>query len=177
LSNLSTKKKVSSFSWNKDNKVPILAAVHGTGLNIAKSIAKTGFAALASLDSGFYGKGIYFSTCSLYSLPYATLHPAPTLIISYVVPGTIYPAIEQHKGPHSLAGKPLRTPGYHSHYVLTQKDGFAISSEKTTPFYDEIVVPLEAQVVPGFIVVLEDSEKLKEQQELFAREVEQQQDA
>jgi len=164
-------KKTSSFSWNKDLKVPVVPAAHGTGFSIAKAISKTGFAAISSLDAGFFGKGIYFTTSSKYALPYATLQSDPAIIISYVVPGNIYPTSEQHKGPKSLAGKPLRTPGYNSHYVLTRTDGFALSDPSESPFYDEIVLPEECQVVPAFIVLLEAGEQLKKQQQLFEREV------
>jgi hypothetical protein len=40
--------------------------VHGTGLEVGQSICGTGFVALSSLDAGYYGKGIYFTTNSLY---------------------------------------------------------------------------------------------------------------
>jgi len=149
----------------------VIPAAHGTGLSIAKAISKTGFAALSSLDSGFFGKGIYFSTSSKYALPYATLQPDPVIIISYIVPGNIYPTSEQHKGPNSLAGKPLKTPGYNSHYVLTRTDGFALSNPTESPFYDEIVLPEECQVVPAFIVILDNGDELKKQQDLFEREL------
>jgi len=168
--------KVNSFSWNNELKVPILAAIHGTGLATAKAISKTGFAALSSLDAGYFGKGIYFSSDSLYSLPYA-VRPGvsePTLILSFVVPGNIYPTVEQHKGPQSLMGKPLRTPGYHSHFVLTNKDGLAISPENILQnVYDEIVIPVEAQVVPAYIIELENSSELQKLYNSFAREIQQ----
>jgi hypothetical protein len=35
-----------------------------------RKICGTGFANLSSLDDGFYGKGIYFTTYALYALPY-----------------------------------------------------------------------------------------------------------
>jgi len=165
------KTKVNQFSWNKDLTVPVIPAVHGTGLSIARAISKTGFAAISSLDSGFFGKGIYFTTASRYALPYATLQTDPAIIISYVVPGNIYPTSEQHKGPKSLAGKPLRTPNYNSHYVLTKTDGFAVSNSAENPFYDEIVLPEECQVVPAFIIELDNGDELKKQQSLFEREL------
>jgi len=88
-----------------------------------------------------------------YALPYASLHAEPAIIISFVAPGNIYPTCEQHKGPASLAGKPLRTPGYNAHYVLTKKDGFAVTQKGESPMYDELVVPEESQVAPAFIIL------------------------
>jgi len=164
-------KRVNSYSWNEDLKVPVLPVVHGTGLAVAKAISKTGFAALSSLDSGYFGKGIYFTSSAKYALPYSTLQSDPAFIISYVVPGNIYPTCEQHKGPESLAGKPLRTPGYNSHYVLTKKDGFAVTNPADNQFYDEVVVPEECQVAPAFIIELQPGGDLKEQQRLFERDL------
>jgi len=164
-------RKANNCSWNKDLNVPVLPVVHGTGYSIAKAISKTGFAALSSLDSGYFGKGIYFTSSAKYALPYAALKEDPAIIISYVAPGNVYPTCEQHKGPESLAGKPLRTPGYNSHYVLTKKDGFALANPSENPFYDEIVVAEEAQVAPAFIIELQPGSELKEQQRLFERDV------
>jgi len=164
--------KVSTFSWNKNSNVPIIPAVHGTGLSVAKEISKTGFAALASLDSGYFGKGIYFTTSVHYTLPYSALQENPSVIISFIVPGNVFPIIENHRGPSSLAGKPLRTPGYHSHYVLTNKDGYVLESKSHQGgIYDEIVIPEESQIMPSFIIELENGDQLKSQQELFQRDI------
>lgn len=35
-------------------------------VGIAQKISETGFAALSSIDAGFYGKGIYFTTSAMY---------------------------------------------------------------------------------------------------------------
>ena len=43
-------------------QVPIIIMAHGTSFEVGKSIASKGFATLASLDAGFYGKGIYFTS-------------------------------------------------------------------------------------------------------------------
>lgn len=68
---------------------------------------------LSSLDSGFFGQGIYFTSHAMYALPYARLHSeAPVLILSYVIPGNAYPVVEQHVGSDdSLMGASLKAPG------------------------------------------------------------------
>lgn len=52
------------------NRVQILRAWHGTSLEQAHKILKTGFANLAILDDGWFGKGIYFSTNPEYLLSF-----------------------------------------------------------------------------------------------------------
>lgn len=49
------------YTWNKADAAPIVPLFHGTDYPIAESICETGFAALSSLDAGFFGKGIYFT--------------------------------------------------------------------------------------------------------------------
>jgi len=62
---------VTSYTWNSHKtEVPIIPAAHGTDLVVAKQICSSGFAALSSLDAGFYGKGIYFSSSCMYTTPY-----------------------------------------------------------------------------------------------------------
>jgi hypothetical protein len=82
-------KVVEGFNWNVNgNKqteaVPLIAALHGTDYHIAgmlvatstrcvshsEKIAQTGFAALSSLDAGFFGKGIYFTSFLRYVFIY-----------------------------------------------------------------------------------------------------------
>lgn len=49
---------VAKYDWNKENEwgedVPILPACHGTDVAVAEKICETGFAALSSLDAGWY---------------------------------------------------------------------------------------------------------------------------
>lgn len=56
----------------------------GLDLMVAEKICENGFAALSSLDAGYYGKGIYFTSSVLYTLPYmasrAMYVPAPPCI-------------------------------------------------------------------------------------------------
>jgi hypothetical protein len=49
-------------SIEHNRSVTILRAWHGTSTSVAKSILNSGFANLATLDDGWFGKGIYFST-------------------------------------------------------------------------------------------------------------------
>lgn len=62
-------KKIALFNWNVGEAVPVLATIHGTAGNAAWKICCGGFAALSSLDSGYYSAGIYFTTSAKYAVP------------------------------------------------------------------------------------------------------------
>jgi hypothetical protein len=55
-------------------------------------------ATLSTLDAGYFGRGVYFSSNILYTLPYAFSKRNPALIISYLNPGNVFPVTEDHKG-------------------------------------------------------------------------------
>jgi len=83
----------------------------------------------------------------------------PMLIITYVIPGNVYPVTEVPESEQSLCGCPLMA-GYSSHYILTDLEGYPHSKDqKIMPdVYDELVVAQEAQIIPAFLLKL-DREK------------------
>ena len=141
-----------------DTILPLVPVLHGTDLSVAKKIAATGFASLSSLDAGYYGKGIYFTSHLLYTLPYCGGKRNPAVIISYLNMGNIFPVTEDHKGAKSLLGSALKS-GYNSHYVLTNKEGNIYDKGIIC---DEIVVGQESQILPAFIITLDPESCLKE---------------
>jgi len=146
---------VNRFVWNEGLSVKIVPAIHGTSEEIANSIVKTGFVALSKLDSGYYGKGIYFTTSVEYALPYFATKPSPSVIIFLVISGNVYPIIEHPKIKGSFMGAPL-VPGYHSHYVLTRKDGYPchkiLSRDEGEEYFDELVIEQEASILPFYFL-------------------------
>eukprot|EP01128_Nolandella_sp_AFSM9_P005547 TRINITY_DN2696_c0_g1_i2.p1 TRINITY_DN2696_c0_g1~~TRINITY_DN2696_c0_g1_i2.p1 ORF type:complete len:1527 (-),score=193.27 TRINITY_DN2696_c0_g1_i2:46-4626(-) len=113
--------KEDSFSWNApDDTVPIIPVVHGTSIDVGWKIAQNGFTSLSLLDSGFYGQGMYFTTSSLYTLPYFSIKENPVIILCFAIPGNAYPVTEHRNDKNSLVGAALK-PGHQSHYVLTQR--------------------------------------------------------
>jgi len=149
-------KKIYLFPWNSFSVVPILATVHGTSASSAWKICQAGFATLSSLDSGFYGAGIYFTTSSKYAIPYYGTKPDPSIIISWVITGNAYPVIEHPRKAGSLAGTIIK-PGYQSHYVCTNNKGMPHPdmSENYQYVFDEIVINQEAQVAPAYVLMLD----------------------
>lgn len=71
-----------------------------------------GFAVLNTVDVGYYGKGIYFTSNAMYGLQYAK-PSEPVLLICWILPGNVYPVIERHDAP---PGKTLM--GYAEVYGL-----------------------------------------------------------
>src|SRR5262245_61086501 len=75
------KERIDALSWNANEVVPILPVVPGTRLtsflqhspqsgSVAWKIVENGFSALSTLDAGYYGSGIYFTSSVLYATPY-----------------------------------------------------------------------------------------------------------
>jgi len=147
-----------SSAWNEaDAPTPVMAAVHGTAGVVAWKIVSNGFSVLSSLDAGYYGSGIYFTSSMRYALPYYGTKKQPSVLISLVSPGNPFPVVEKKEEARSFMGQPLRS-GYQSHFVLTKKDG-APATEKTQPTdrYDELVIGQESQVMPIFVVEIDQS--------------------
>lgn len=138
--------------YNRDLVLPLIPVLHGTDYTTAECIAQTGFAALSSLDEGYYGKGIYFTTSLSYTLIYACAKRRPAVILSYINMGNPYPVTERHDGPKSFKGAAIKS-GYNSHVVRTSKRGF-IYQEADDVLCDEFVIPQESQILPAFIVEL-----------------------
>lgn len=107
-----------SFGGKEEGKSDALAMVHGTSDSFGWKIARGGFGIVASVDSGYYGQGIYFTSKVKYAIGYTLEHPNPVLIISMVNPGNAFPVTEHPKRPGSLEGAKCKL-GYQSHYCAT----------------------------------------------------------
>lgn len=148
-----------SYSWNK-NAPSIIPVCHGTDRIVAEKICETGFANLSSLDQGWYGKGIYFSSYSLYCSPYFSTKRKPAIILAWILPGNIYPVIEKHDSNDTLIGTAIKS-GYKSHYVIVDKKGRSLNMTdfenivENINVYNEIVIEQESQIVPMAIIDIE----------------------
>lgn len=146
-------KRCNDIHWNSELNLPILPVLHGTDANIANSICQTGFSAVSSLDEGFFGQGMYFSSSAIYTLPYFATKAEPVILLCWLIPGNTFPVTEDPNSPDSLKGKPLKG-GYQSHYVVTDQNG-VVTGPLTANRYDEIVVNQEAQVVPAYVIYVD----------------------
>jgi len=143
------RQRVESFEWNKGKAVPIIAALHGTRMDKAWYICNGGFAALSTLDEGYYGRGIYLTSYAENAARYSVSNE-PGIIIAWVLPCHPYPVVEHPRGENSLLGAPLKSQ---SHYVRTDMSGMVLSDEAKVS-YDEIVINQESHICPAFVLTI-----------------------
>jgi len=152
------------LDWSTSPDAPVIPVFQGTGKDTPWKIIQTGFCAVATLDDGFYGRGIYFSS----NINYATIFskiatkyaPLSYVMLAFISPGNIYPVREGPTDENSLKGKagPISV-GYQSHYVLVNPPGSKmgwIADMKSTDFVDEFVLFQEAQAVPKYLLVIKN---------------------
>jgi len=177
------KELISLFPWNNANGtgtsvsdvVPLLPVVHGTTANVAWSIARTGFTSLSSLDDGYFGSGMYFTTNAMYALPYYANKERPTLILCLMTPGAVYPVCENPKDAKNLMGQPIKI-SYQSHFVSTFHNGRAVSADFElaqkggTVLFNELVCDQENMILPLFLVEF-DKPILAAAAKKFTREI------
>jgi len=146
---------IHGFDWNDSlaSEAPILPVIHGTSGAIGWKIVKTGFASLASLDAGWYGAGMYFTSSVSYAAPYFMTSTDPAILVCLVSPGNAYPVIEDRNGLNSLKGVPVKS-GYQCNYVVTRKNGSIQSDVPVDQSFDEFVIPQESQIVPIYLIQL-----------------------
>jgi len=162
-------KLAAGFTWNSpSDKVPIIPVVHGTDGKIGQQICSAGFAALSSLDAGYYGKGIYFTSSCLYATPYFATKAEPAILVCLTIPGNVRPIVEHRSGTPNFLGVPIDS-GYQSHYVLTTRDGNPLTKKKDR-YYDEFVLASDPQVVPIFLIYVNQSVIFQLAKD-FAREI------
>jgi len=162
------KKHSKKYVWG-ENDVPIMPVFQGTSKATALKIAQTGFCTVATLDDGFYGRGMYFTSSVLYASYYSRLamkgkSNLDYIIVAFVSPGNVYPVIEGPISPNTLRGKPgVINPGYQSHYVCVGALGSHIMGMPcptgSSQFVDELVLFQDAQALPKYIVAVESPVK------------------
>ena len=146
--------KITKFrrDFNNGDQAFVLPVVQGTSENAAFRIIKNGFGTVASLDDGFYGRGMYFTTSLKYASTYA--HPSPhgnVFLIALTVPGNPYPVTEPPlNNPTSLLGQACQA-GYQSHYLETDLRGDPALNAGDR-YGDELVVFEGSQTLPLFLV-------------------------
>jgi len=93
----------------------------------------------------------------------------PCIIISFIIPGNTRPIIENKSETKSFLGLPIDT-GYQSHYVITNRKGNPVTKKKTKDIFDEIVLAVDAQVIPVFLISI-DVKSVLELSIYFNREI------
>jgi len=150
-------KHVSRVDHNRG--VSIVRAWHGTSLESAHKILKNGFANLATLDDGWFGKGIYFTTHPEYGFHYCKNKSQPCLILCYVIMFNPYPVIwddAKSTDPNEmmLLGK-ANYRNFGCHYVPVIKyDNFDFRPPQPgkKAEFDELVIFQESHILPYALV-------------------------
>jgi len=138
--------------------VKLLPVWHGTKAAILLSLFKTGFAALASTDEGYFGKGLYSSWEPQYA--YET-YCQGALLVNWVAFYSAYPVIDGDMD--KLMGKPAYQ-NYDAHFVPVVPQfpdpdcaSFIPCKPKQKHRYQEIVVFDSARCLPRYLVELQPS--------------------
>ena len=120
------------------NMIPV---VRGSNPEFAMQNAATGFPNIAFIDSGFYGKGINFTT----SMEYASIYSSTVLFVGFLATGSVFPVVENFgiNPSHSLNGA-AQVNGYDTHFVLVHQLGMSPNWVPWCPIDEEekLVPPL-----------------------------------
>lgn len=144
----------------KDSNYPdvkLLPLWHGTRPEILKSLFKTGYVNLATTDSGYFGKGLYFAHEAEYSY---RVYSKGALIVNWVAMFSAYPVVDGDMD--KLTGK-ANYQNYDAHFVpVVPKDPNNPTEDVYLPCnpnqnhsYIEVVVFEKAQCLPRYLVHLQ----------------------
>ena len=165
----------SQFAAAERDGVRVLPLWHGCSAAVADEIMSKGPAALATLDAGYFGAGIYFTP----QPEYAAAYPAEVLdgnttgvceaalLLCAVSVGSVYPVTwkddynskttDTEKDKSKYFGKPLHS-GCDAHHALVDRTVGFQAAKVDTPLqhhFEEVVVSQDAQVLPIAKVLVE----------------------
>jgi len=117
--------------WNDGQGPQVVPMIQMLPRNLARLIIQFGFGMIPPAPDNSFGQGVYFTSSMKHAFftQHHVLKDQPfadyVYLISLVAPGNSYPIIEDPYAAieGSKMGKPC-TPGYQSHYVLLQHDGY-----------------------------------------------------
>lgn len=146
------------------HSVDLLPLWHGTGPMAARGIATSGFASLALVDSGFFGKGLYGSNSSEYSYRvYARGYNQEDglLLLSWYSAQSVYPVVYDDMS--WLMGQ-ANYKHHDSHFMPVvpmdpnnpDEVNYQAIKEGEQGVYEEFVAFQTAQVLPRYILSLRD---------------------
>ena len=158
----------------------MIPGYQGTSENATYRIVTNGFGTTATLDDGYYGRGIYFTSSMKYAAKYATpTKRGKVFLLSLVITGNVFPVtehpfIEKPDGvieymsdengktkpvpnPQGYLGKACRA-GHQSHYTVVDSrnisTAFPFKEEKIDLAItsNEIVIFDSTQILPLFLI-------------------------
>jgi len=147
-----------------NRNVKIMRAWHGTSVAVAHRVMNEGFANLATMDAGWFGKGIYFTTHPKYALKYCENMADPCLVLCYIILFNPYPVVWEDAKSQSdmlLAGK-ANHQNFGCHYVPVVEYGhqdFRPPGPGRTAKFDEIVIFQESHILPYAMITIREATK------------------
>jgi len=118
--------KFRNILGNEGNKSFVVPMIHGTTEDAAWKISENGFGTVATLDDGYYGKGIYLTSDFQYASRFPRQSEVKVFLITLTIPGNAYPVTEPPflrgmvvENPEGFFGKACKS-GYQSHYILSE---------------------------------------------------------
>ena len=170
------KRQVRTYGLERAN---LLLAFHGCDHPTSDSICSSGFASVATRDNGYFGNGVYLTTCAQYACEYANgaidgadvatnAQGEHVVVASWVVPGLTYPlsrAVDYAPGvtvggstysnfyQEPPAGPLALKPPFDSHYVAVQRGAYQCFDgvrRNLEPDYDELVLKEAQQALPAY---------------------------
>ena len=147
------------YTDNDYPAVKILPLWHGTNPAILDSIFRTGYANLASTDSGFFGKGLYGTHEAEYS---HRVYGKGALILNWVATFSAYPVID---GDINKLAEKGNYQNYDAHFVpVTPKDPNDKNEVNYYPCkpnqkntYTELVTFESSSCLPRYLVELQSN--------------------
>lgn len=150
--------------------IKLLPFWHGTDPAILGSIFETGYANLATTDSGFFGKGLYFANAAEYAYRcysrgagkrVGELGEGGVLLLTWVASFSAYPVIHGDKSKLSGGGN---YQNYDAHFIPVMPQSpdnpyevnyYPCDSIDTLPTYYELVVFESAACLPRYLITLQ----------------------
>ena len=158
----------------------MIPGYQGTSENAAYRIVTNGFGTTATLDDGYFGRGIYFTSSMEYAAKYTnSTKRGKVFLLSLVITGNTFPVTEhpfkekqgggiEHMSDENGKKKPVLNPlgflekacraGYQSHYTVVDSrnvlTAFPFREKELDPekTANEIVVFDSAQILPLFLI-------------------------
>jgi hypothetical protein len=136
---------------------------HGCRRSVLSSLLSHGFATLGTLDDGWYGKAMYFTSSAKYATRYCSTNGG-CLIMCYIVLLNRFPVVSAD-APLNVSPTKFRFYGrgnhknYQCHYIPVSPVGGEASMDFRPPstdtndaIYDELAVFQETCILPQIVV-------------------------
>jgi len=149
-----------------NRNVRIVRMWHGCRRNALSSLLSHGFATLGTLDDGWYGKAMYFTSSAKYATRYCDVDGDGCLIMCYIILLNPFPVISAD-APLNVSPTKFRFYGrgnhknYQCHYIPVSPVSTASTMDYRPPstgiddaIYDELAVFQETCILPQFVVHL-----------------------